>query len=169
MHLENIEGETDSNIRKGVQQEPLLTLIEVNHSTMHWLHILFGVVNNIYENMIDNIQAACEIYSQEYLRLEKEYNTSVDEDKNAMTMRETYKESKKGRLSELKQVLRRKVIENRESLQAERDNIEQNIENLDKNKKKTAGRVRKVKAALLKEAEKPANNKTQGQVVRAKI
>ena len=57
----------------GVRQEPLFDCVEVDHYVIPVLHLTIGKGNDVLEHLMEEMQAAAEEYSQEYLDAEKAY------------------------------------------------------------------------------------------------
>ena len=74
-HLKRLEsGELDKrNVDewKVVSSEALFDFVYIDHYVMPTLHSMLGIVNDLYKNMVDEAQAACEGYSLDYVKAER--------------------------------------------------------------------------------------------------
>jgi hypothetical protein len=70
-HFEKLEsGELNGKVpaeRRGVKTRPLLDAVDVDHYVLCTLHIQIGTVNDLYNNLIAEVQAGMEGYTDEYL------------------------------------------------------------------------------------------------------
>ena len=66
-HLKGLESgnlnKRNLDKRKGVSSEALFDFVDIDHYVMPTLHLMFGIVNYLYKNMVEEAQAACEGYS----------------------------------------------------------------------------------------------------------
>ena len=53
-----------------MKEAPLLTAVDVDHSSLPVLHLMLGVVNKVEESLMTEIQAGCEAYTPQYVNLE---------------------------------------------------------------------------------------------------
>ena len=69
-HIKILEsGEQDkrnADERKVVSSEALFDFMDIDHYVMPTLHLMLGIVNYLYKNMVEEAQAACEGYSLDY-------------------------------------------------------------------------------------------------------
>jgi hypothetical protein len=77
-HVEAMDlGDVNKKIaaeRKGVRTVPIFDAIDIDHYVPCVLHMQIGAVNGVYENMVAESQAGCEVFTEEYYELEKQYD-----------------------------------------------------------------------------------------------
>ena len=61
----------NSDEPKGVSSEALFDFVDIDHYVMPTLHLMHGIVNYSYKNMVEEAQAACEGYSLDYVEAER--------------------------------------------------------------------------------------------------
>ena len=57
--------------QKGVSSEALFDFVDIDHYVMPTLHLMFGIVNYLYKNMVEESHAAYEGYSLDYVEAER--------------------------------------------------------------------------------------------------
>ena len=57
--------------RSGVRSEAFFDFVDIDHYVMPTLHLMLGIVNYLYQNMVEEAQAACEVYSLDYVEAER--------------------------------------------------------------------------------------------------
>ena len=74
-HLKRLEsGETNkinADKWKGARPEELFDFVDIDHYVMPTLHLMLGIVNYLYKNMVEEAQADCEGYSLDYFEVER--------------------------------------------------------------------------------------------------
>ncbi len=73
MHENNISLSTFE--KKGCKIDHLLMFdaIDIDHFVLPVLHVLLGLANDIYKNILTEMQAGYEVYTDEYVALEREW------------------------------------------------------------------------------------------------
>ena len=56
---------------KGVNSEELFDFVDIDHYVMPTLHLMLGIVNYLYKNMVGKAQAPYEGYSLDYVQAER--------------------------------------------------------------------------------------------------
>ena len=74
-HLDRLESgelnKRNADERKCVSSEALFHFVDIDHYVMPILHLMLGIVNYLYKNMVKEAQAACESYSLDYFEAER--------------------------------------------------------------------------------------------------
>ena len=62
-HLKRLESgelnKRNADKRKGVISEALFDFLDIDHYFMPTLHLMLGIVDYLYKNMVEEAQAAC--------------------------------------------------------------------------------------------------------------
>ena len=53
-------------LHRGVHQEPLFDLVEVDHYVVPVLHLTIGKGDDVLDHLLDEMQAAAENYTDDY-------------------------------------------------------------------------------------------------------
>ena len=73
-HLKRLESgelnKRNADEQKGVSSEALFDFVDIYHYVMPTLHLILGIVNYLYKNIVEEAQAACEGYSLDYVQAE---------------------------------------------------------------------------------------------------
>ena len=56
--------------RKGVSSESLFDFVDIDYYVMPILNLMLEIVNYLYKNIAEEAQAACEVYSLDYVKAE---------------------------------------------------------------------------------------------------
>ena len=79
-HLERLESgnlnKRNADKRKYVISEALFDFVDIYHYVMPTLHLMLGIVNYLYKNMVEEAQASCEVYSLDYVEAESIWELS---------------------------------------------------------------------------------------------
>ena len=59
-----------------MRSEALFDFVDIYHYVMPTLHLMLGIVNYLYKNMVEEAQAACEGYSLDYVEAERIWELS---------------------------------------------------------------------------------------------
>ena len=74
-HLKRLElgelNKINADERKGVSSEALFDFVDIDQYFMPTLHLMLGIVNYLYKNMVEEAQAACEGYYLDYVKSER--------------------------------------------------------------------------------------------------
>ena len=74
-HLKRLElgklNKRNTDKRKGVSSEAFFDFVDIDHYVMPTLHLMLGIVNYLYKKMVEESQAACEVYSLDYVEAER--------------------------------------------------------------------------------------------------
>ena len=74
-HLKRLESgelnKINADEQKGVSSKTLFDFVDIDHYVMPTLHLMLGIVNYLYKNMVEEAQAACEGYSVDYVDAER--------------------------------------------------------------------------------------------------
>ena len=62
--------------QKGVSSKTLFDFVDIDHYVMPTLHLILGIFNYLYKNMVEEAQAACEGYSLDYVEAERIWELS---------------------------------------------------------------------------------------------
>ena len=79
-HLKRLElgdlNKINADEQKGVSSKTLFDFVDIDHYVMPTLHLMLGIVNYLYKNMVEEAQAACEGYSLDYVEAERIWELS---------------------------------------------------------------------------------------------
>ena len=79
-HLKRLElaelNKGNADKQKGVSSEALFDFVDIYHYVMPTLHLMFGIVNYLYKNMVEEAQAACEGYYLDYVEAKRIWELS---------------------------------------------------------------------------------------------
>ena len=75
--------------QKGVSSEALFNFVDIDHYVMPTLHLMLGIVNYLYKNMVEEAQAACEGYSLDYVKAKRIWELSKYDAATAKTNKNT--------------------------------------------------------------------------------
>jgi hypothetical protein len=153
--------------RRGVKEVPLFDAVDVDHYVMPVLHLTIGIVNDILDHLVEEMQAAGEWYTEDYYRFEEEVIRADGELHLAVNALSTYVAFHKEYEKECRRRLRTvrgearliietdlgEVCEDKQVLQDEVDNCKVRKEEAEKDLK-------------IEKAE-PQNGKEFGQPIRA--
>jgi hypothetical protein len=64
--------------RQGAKEVPLFDAADVDHYAMPVLHLTIGIVNDILDNLVEEMQATGEWYTDDYYRLEEEVYKPIE-------------------------------------------------------------------------------------------
>ena len=71
VHLKRLEldelNKRNADEWKGVSSEALFDFVDIDHFVMPTLHLMLGIVNYLYKNMVEEAQADFEGYSLDYV------------------------------------------------------------------------------------------------------
>ena len=74
-HLNRLESGEQNKInadkQKGVSSGALCDFVYIDHYVMPTLHLMLGIFNYLYKNMVEESQGACEGYSLDYVEAER--------------------------------------------------------------------------------------------------
>ena len=74
-HLKRLESgdpnKRNADKRKCVSSEALFDFLDIDHYVMPTLHLMLGIVNYLYKNMVEEAHMACEGYSLDYVEAER--------------------------------------------------------------------------------------------------
>ena len=59
-----------------MSSEASFDFVDIDHYVMPTLHLMLGIVNYLYTNMLEEAQAACEGYSLDYVEAERIWELS---------------------------------------------------------------------------------------------
>jgi hypothetical protein len=170
-----VSDEMTPDERKGVNKTPpLLTAIDIDHQLPPALHLELGAGNGVEKNLIPEIQAACEKWSEDYLKLERR----LERLNSDLGLLQTWKKDAKNRVlimnnerkigtSSIGNTRRKRpcTVEETAELALLKTKLTIIQKLLDEDKELIAG----VKKAFLIEKKKAENSKAQGQPVRTQI
>ena len=70
-HSEKVHAKMTPSERKGVNNKKcIFTAIDLSHNVIPVLHVGLGAGNGVEQKIIPEIQASCELWTEEYVRLE---------------------------------------------------------------------------------------------------
>ena len=135
---------------------------------MPTLHLILGVVNYLYKNMVEEAQAACEGYSIEYLEAEREWERAKYDAAEAKTNKNTFEATNGQYERQLKRDLRIEADEELQHLmEADLELLEAERFQLKMEDELAKGKLRERRKLFDTEGSKPENSKLEGQTVRA--
>ena len=156
---------TPNDIKGVKEQDPIFDCIDVDKTTTPILHLGLGVINDGVQSIQDELQAACEKWTDEYVQLEK-YSVWLDADvKELRKSRDEYGKATKNRKKELEKKSKDKTID-----ETEKEELVYMVSFLDylrKHAKLSGSKLKVAKRKIAKEMKKSENNKAHGQPVRA--
>jgi hypothetical protein len=161
---EKVHAKMTSAERKGVSNKKcIFTAMDLSHNVIPVLHVGLGAGNGVEKKILPEIQASCELWTEEYIKLE----TKLERHKFDLKRLQIWK------VDENKKIITQKRGETRQILteqqEKEQSIVKKKIELLnnliDENKKETVI----VKKGFLEEGKKDRNSKAQGQPVKAAV
>ena len=74
-----------------MSSESLSDLVDIDHYVMPTLHLMLGIVNYLYKNMVEEAQAACEGCSLDYVKVEMIWELSKHNAATAKTNKTNFR------------------------------------------------------------------------------
>jgi hypothetical protein len=163
-------GELNGRIvmeRQGVKEVPLFDAVDVDHYIMPVLHLTIGLVNDILDHLVEEMQAAGEWYTDDYYRLEEEVIQADRELHLAAGALLTYVADHKEYEKECRRRLRTARGEARLIIETDLEEVCEEKQALQNEVDKWKVEKEDAEKALKIEKAKPENGKEFGQPVRA--
>ncbi len=79
--------------RKGVRTVPIFDAIDIDHYVLCVLHIQIGAINGVYDNLVAELQAGCEVFTEEYIEAEKQFDKATQVMKVARDHQRQFKQT----------------------------------------------------------------------------
>ena len=172
-NISDIGKKVTAKERKGVKQVPLFRAIPVSRYITPILHITIGKGNNLLENILEEMQAAAERYSDRYYIKRRElyesqnkYGTSKA---NLISFNLYHHDYMKYLRHHLNRRMRILDDEKQNTSEVELEDLEQQLTALQTNMEDSGSTVTRLKKELEEEGKKPENSKAWGQPLRSKL
>jgi hypothetical protein len=170
LHRDSLTSKAKPAERKGVLNEPIFDAIDVPNTLPPILHCQLGIVNAAASTVVEEVQAVCEKWTDEYVLIEGVCVWLQNDQKMLRQKRDEYETSNKDRKKGLR-AKKKKNLLNEEEM-CELANMESFLAYLQAHIKTSTEKlaVAKAKKTEQLDAKKtPENSKQFGQPVRAKM
>ena len=89
-----------------MSSEALFGFVYIDHYVIPTLYLMLGIVNNLYKNMMEEAQAACEDYYLDYVEAERIWELSKYDAETAKTNKKTFQDTNRQYERQLRRYLR---------------------------------------------------------------